>query len=146
MLVLKPRCVTRCIGGRPNGECPRCIGKMTEENGDRSPRVDSCQRPGTPWRRSRQWRQICDAISGKCKINCDENDPPGRRLSERPLTPADAAASDTAKESREQSTRARKAIDSHLASQPDLDDAQRSALSYHLERLAAESLWFPEEE
>ena len=89
---------------------------------------------------------IFDAISGKCKINCDENDPPGRRLSERPLTPADAAASDTAKESREQSTRARKAIDSHLASQPDLDDAQRSALSYHLERLAAESLWFPEEE
>ena len=68
-----------------------------------------------------------------CIIDCDET---GRRLAEM----------DTAKESREQSTRARKAIDSYLASQPDIKDAQRSVISSHLERFAAEILWFTEEE
>ena len=91
-----------------------------------------------------------DANSSTCEINCDENNPPsnppGRRLSESPFAPADADASDTARESREQSVRARKVIDSHLASQPDLDDALRSVISYHLERFAAERLWFTEEE
>ena len=85
-----------------------------------------------------------------CKINCDENNPPsnppGRRLSESPFAPADADASDTARESREQSARAGKAIDSYLASQPDLDDALRSVLSSHLERFAAEILYFTDEE
>ena len=94
-----------------------------------------------------------DANSSTCEINCDENNPPsnppGRRLSERPFTPADGAdadASDTARESREQSARAGKAIDSYLASQPDLDDALRSVISPHLKRFAAEILWFTEEE
>ena len=87
-----------------------------------------------------------DADSSTCKINCDESNPPGRRFSESPFAPADADASDTARESREQSARAGKAIDSYLASQPDLDDALRSALSSHLERFAAEILWFTEEE
>ena len=81
-----------------------------------------------------------------CKIDCDESNPPGRRLSENPFAPADADASDTARESREQSARAGKAVDSYLASQPDLDDAQRSVISFHLERFAAEILWFTDEE
>ena len=81
-----------------------------------------------------------------CKIDCDESNPPGRRLSENPFAPADADASDTARESREQSARAGKAIDSYLASQPDLDDALRSVISPHLKRFAAEILWFTEEE
>ena len=91
-----------------------------------------------------------DANSSTCEINCDENNPPsnppGRRLSESPFAPADADASDTARESREQSARAGKAIDSYLASQPDLDDALRSVLSSHLKRFAAEILYFTEEE
>ena len=81
-----------------------------------------------------------------CIIDCDES---GRRLFETPsTTPADADASEIARESREaeQSARARKAIDIYMASLPNLDDAQRSVLAYHWEKIAAESLWFPEQE